>query len=44
MLTSIDDQQVKQVARQVDCPEIAGGPLTKAFSCSQSDDLSELSR
>ena len=44
MLTSIDDQQVKQVARQVDGPEIAGGPLTKAFSCSQSDDLSELSR
>jgi hypothetical protein len=44
VLTSIDDPTVKQVARKVDGPEIAGGPLTKEFSCSESDDLSELSR
>jgi len=44
VLTSTDDQQVKLVSRKVDGPEIAGGPLTKAFSCSQSDDLSAITR
>lgn len=44
VLTSTDDAHVKRVWRQVDGPEIAGGPLTKAFSCSPSDDLSALSR
>lgn len=44
VLTSSDDPHVKQVARKVEGPEIAGGPLTKAFSCSPSDDLSVITR
>ncbi len=40
VLSSPDDHDVKQIRRRVDGPEIAGGPLTKDFSCEASDDLS----
>ena len=44
ILTSLDDASLKYVRRQVDGPEIAGGPLTKAFQCNRADDLSSLSQ
>lgn len=43
-LTSRDDSSPKYIRRQVDGPEIAGGPLTKGFQCNRTDDLSNLSR
>jgi len=42
LLSSPDDPYVKQVLRHVDGPEIAGGPLTKSFSCGTADDLGGL--